>query len=39
MQTVHEDEALAIAPDQDWSCLPDLKHALGNLSDASWSMQ
>src|SRR5579864_8347775 len=32
MQTLHEDEALAIAPDLDWSRLPDLKHALRNLS-------
>jgi hypothetical protein len=32
MQTVHEDEARAIAPDQDWGRLPDLKHTLRNLS-------
>jgi hypothetical protein len=32
MQTVHEDEALAITPDQDWGRLPDLKHTLRNLS-------
>jgi hypothetical protein len=31
MQTVHEDEALAIAPDQDRSRLTDLKHALRNF--------
>jgi hypothetical protein len=31
MQTMHEDEALSIAPHQDWSRLPDLKHALSNL--------
>jgi len=32
MQTVHQDEALAIAPDQDWGRLPDLEHTLRNLS-------
>jgi hypothetical protein len=32
MQTLHEDEALAIAPDQDRGRLPDLEHALRNLS-------
>jgi hypothetical protein len=32
MQTVHEDEALAIAPDLDWGRLPDLKYAFRNLS-------
>jgi hypothetical protein len=33
MQTVHEDEPLAIAPDEDWGRLPDLKHTLRNLSN------
>jgi hypothetical protein len=32
MQTVHEDEALAIAPDQDWGRLPDLKHTFRDLA-------
>jgi hypothetical protein len=32
MQTVHEHEAFAIAPDKDWGRLPDLKHTLRNLS-------
>jgi hypothetical protein len=31
MQTLHKDETLAIAPDQDWGRLPDLKHAFRNL--------
>jgi hypothetical protein len=31
MQTMHEDEALAITPDQDRSRLPELKHALSDL--------
>ena len=31
MQTVHEDEALAIASDQDRARLPDLEHALRNF--------
>src|SRR5262249_34977773 len=31
VQTVHEDEPLAIAADEDGSRLPDLKHALGNF--------
>jgi hypothetical protein len=29
---LHEDEALAVAPDLDWGRLPDLKHAFRNLS-------
>jgi len=36
MQTVHQDEALAIAPDQDWGRLPDLEHTLRNLSHGVW---
>jgi hypothetical protein len=32
VQTVHEDETLAIATDLDWGRLPDLKHTFGNLS-------
>jgi hypothetical protein len=32
MQTVHQYEALAVAPDKDWGRLPDLKHTLRNLS-------
>jgi hypothetical protein len=32
MQTLHEDETLAIAPDQDWGRLPDLNHTFRNLS-------
>ena len=32
MQTVHENEALAIAPDKDWGRLPNLKHTLRDLS-------
>ena len=32
VQTVHEDEAFAVTPDEDWGRLPHLKHALRNLS-------
>jgi hypothetical protein len=32
VQTLHEDEAFAIAPDLDWGRLPLLKYAFGNLS-------
>jgi hypothetical protein len=32
MQTVYQDEAFAVAPDEDWGRLPDLKHTLRNLS-------
>ena len=38
MQTVHEDEALAIAPDLDWGRLPDLKYAFRNLSHSGLSV-
>jgi hypothetical protein len=32
MQTVHEHEAFAVAPDKDWGRLADLQHTLRNLS-------
>jgi hypothetical protein len=35
MQTVNEDETLAIAPDQDWGRLADLKHTFRNLCTVS----
>jgi hypothetical protein len=37
VQTVHEDEAFAIASDQNRGRLPDLEHALRNLLHSLWS--
>jgi hypothetical protein len=36
VQTVYQDEAITIAPNQDWGLLPDIQHTLRDLLDDFW---